>query len=64
MPKDIRITDPHTIQLLEGVRIERGDRTSAKTARDIIREHITVMNERRDRDSRSPADARESAQSA
>jgi hypothetical protein len=48
MTKDVRITDRHTVRLVEGIRKKRGDKTLAKTARDLIRERIISIDEHHD----------------
>lgn len=41
--RDIRITDPNTRRIVEMHRIRRGDKSSAKTARDLIRERVVQL---------------------
>lgn len=46
MADHIRISDPYTRNLVEEKRVQRGDKTLAKTARDLIIERITELQNR------------------
>ncbi len=61
---DVRITDPYTIERVQAVQQKRGDKRLAQTARNLILERITTLDEREAKSNSISEDVRQAGQNA